>query len=129
MEQIPSISPAEWTIMQALWRSGPLSATEVYEEVSKQCAWHPKTVRTLLGRLVRKNAVRREKRGGVYRFAAVVTEETCLREEGRAFLGRCFGGRLSPMLADFLEYVDLSAEDVEALRAKLDQQAEQGKKP
>jgi len=129
MEQIPSISPAEWTIMQALWRGGPLSATEVYEEVSKQCAWHPKTVRTLLGRLIRKGAVRREKRGGVYRFAASVAEETCIREEGRSFLERCFGGRLHPMLAYFLEHEDLSAEDIEALRAKLDQQAERGKQP
>ena len=74
MNEMPTISQAEWTVMQVLWHEAPLSATEVFEALESGCDWHSKTVRTLLGRLVKKGALSREKRGGVYRFSPRVSE-------------------------------------------------------
>jgi BlaI family penicillinase repressor len=128
MTELPGISSAEWTVMQVLWRqSSFLSAIEVYEALEGSPDWHPKTVRTLLGRLLRKGAVSRRKRGGVYRFSALVQEEDCVREEGRSFLERCFAGDARPMLAHFIEHEDLTAQDIATLRAMLDKRAEQEK--
>ena len=121
MKDVPRISEAEWMVMQVLWHEPPLSALDVSEALEGQCDWHPKTVRTLLGRLVRKGALGREKRGGVYRFAPKLTEEECVRRESRSFLERCFGGSLQPMLAHLIEHEELSAEDIELLRDKLDE--------
>ena len=123
-----NITQAEWTVMQVLWREGPLSATEVFEGLEGESDWHPKTVRTLLGRLVAKGALGREKRGGVYRFAPLATERECVREESQSFLQRCFGGSPRPMLAHLIEHEDLSPEDIEALRAKLDERMERENK-
>jgi BlaI family penicillinase repressor len=120
MGNTPSISAAEWTIMQVLWREAPLSAVEVVEALEGQSEWHPKTIRTLLGRLVAKGALRREKRGGALRFSPLVTEEQCVRDESRTFLERCFAGMAQPMLAHFIEHENLSPQDIAALRAMLD---------
>ncbi len=120
MANTPGISTAEWTVMQVLWRKAPLSAVEVAEALEGQSEWHPKTVRTLLGRLVAKGALRREKRGGALRFSPQVTEEQCVREEGRTFLERCFAGMAQPMLAHFIEHEALSSRDISSLRAMLD---------
>ncbi len=120
MTSVPSISAAEWTIMQVLWREAPLSAIEVVEALEGQSDWHPKTIRTLLGRLVAKGALCREKRGGALRFSPIVTEEQCVRDESRTFLERCFAGMAQPMLAHFIEHEHLSSEDIAALRAMLD---------
>lgn len=120
MANTPSISAAEWTIMQVLWREAPLSAIEVVEALEGQSDWHPKTVRTLLGRLVAKGALGREKRCGALRFSPLVTEEQCVRDESRTFLERCFAGMAQPMLAHFIEHAELSPQDIAALRAMLD---------
>ena len=120
MTRVPSISHAEWTVMKALWQKAPLSAAEVSEALASDTDWHPKTVRTLLGRLVDKQALSREKRGGVYRFTPRVAEEDCVREESASFLQQYFGGALQPMLAHFLEHEDLDGDDMAALRAMLD---------
>ena len=129
MSTVPCVSQAEWVVMQVLWRKAPLSATEVFEEMTGACDWHPKTVRTLLGRLVQKGALRREKRGGVYRFEPRVTHEQCVREEARSFLQRFFGGSLQPMLAHLMENEELSTDEIEALRAKLDELADRENTP
>jgi len=121
MADIPSISAAEWMVMQVLWRSPHLTAIEVAEALEGQAEWHPKTVRTLLGRLVAKGALGREKRGGALRFSPLVTEEQCVRDESRTFLERCFAGMAQPMLAHFIQNENLTPQDIACLRNMLDQ--------
>ena len=121
MEKTPGISQAEWQVMKVLWWQSPLTATEVYEALEESTGWHAKTVRTLLGRLVAKGVVKREKRAGSFRFWPVLDEATCVGEESRTFLERCFSGRLGPMLAHFIENEDLTPDDVRSLRALLDE--------
>ncbi len=122
------ISDAEWVLMQVLWAQPPLSAQEVYNAVSEKVDWHPKTVRTLLGRLVDKKAVHREKRDGTFRFAPIVSESACVREEGDSFLHRCFSGKAMPMLAHFIEHESLAPDDIAALRAMLDRKLAEERK-
>jgi BlaI family penicillinase repressor len=106
--------------MQVLWRKAPLTAVEVFEALEGQSDWHPKTVRTLLGRLEKKGALRREKRTGSFRFIPLVSEEQCVTGESQSFLERCFSGMATPMLAHFIEHEELTAEDIAALRTILD---------
>ncbi len=120
MSNTPSISAAEWMVMQVLWRTPHLTAVEVAESLEGQAEWHPKTVRTLLGRLVAKGALGREKRGGALRFTPLVTEEQCVRDESRTFLERCFAGMAQPMLAHFIKHEELTPQDIAVLRAMLD---------
>ena len=121
MADTPSISAAEWMVMQVLWQTPRLTAVEVAEALEGQAEWHPKTVRTLLGRLVAKGALAREKRGGALRFSPLVSEERCVRDEGRTFLERCFAGMAQPMLAHFIKHEDLTPQDIALLRKMLDQ--------
>ena len=51
------ISEAEHAVMEALWHRSPQSAAEVCENVSDARGWSMPTVKTLLARLVAKNAV------------------------------------------------------------------------
>lgn len=114
------IAPAEWAVMEVLWGKNPLSAAEVIDALQDESEWHPKTIRTLLERLVQKGALSREKRAGCFRYAPLVEREDCLREEGRSFLNRFFGGQLAPMVASFLDDAEVSRKEIEQLRALLD---------
>ncbi len=117
----PRISVAEWEVMKVLWAHDPLSANQVIDALASTTDWHPKTVRTLLTRLVDKGVLGKEKQDGLYVFTPRVEETACVRDESRSFLDRCFGGSLHPMLAHFLEHEDPSDDEIAELRRLLDE--------
>jgi BlaI family transcriptional regulator, penicillinase repressor len=114
------ISDAEWLVMQVVWKSSPLTAAQVVEELSAKTKWKPKTVMTLLNRLVKKGVLGFEKKGRAFHYYSLIEQNECVKAENRSFIQRVYGGALKPVLVDFLEDADLSKEDVEELKRILD---------
>ena len=121
MKTLPKISESEWLVMRVLWSNGSLTANEVVKELSGKTKWKPKTIKTLITRLMKKGAVKFEKEGRKYRYYPAVSEAECVRMERRSFVRRVYGGTTKPMLAAFLEDAKLSAEDISELRKILEQ--------
>jgi BlaI family penicillinase repressor len=117
---LPRISEAEWEVMRLLWKRSPLTANQVVRALSIRKPWKPKTVKTLLSRLVKKRAAGFDRKGREYDYYPLVGEAECVRVESRSFLRRVYGGAARPMLATFIENEDLSAEDIEELKRILD---------
>jgi BlaI family penicillinase repressor len=121
MKVVPRISDTEWEIMRVIWGKHPLTASEVIEALAAiDPSWHPKTVRTLLARLVRKKALDYEAKGRTYVYSPLVSEPECVATASESFLDRVFGGSLRPMLAHFVEKRKLTREDLEELRELLE---------
>ena len=112
----PTISEAESRVMEVLWREAPRSSEEIVAALQRASDWHEKTIRTLLGRLLRKGAVRAERDGRRYFYAPVLTREQWQAQESRSLLDRVFGGRVGPLLAHFSQHEKLSSKDVAELR-------------
>jgi BlaI family penicillinase repressor len=108
MNSIPQISEAEWEVMKVLWEKSPLSASEVVEIFEGKSSWKAKTIKTLISRLVQKNALNYKEEGRTYHYYPVVTQEECLKAESQSFLKRIYGGALKPMLVHFLQEEKLS---------------------
>jgi BlaI family penicillinase repressor len=121
MKSLPRISEAEWLVMTVLWSDGPLTANEVVGELARKTEWKPKTIKTLIHRLLKKKAIRFEREGRGYRYYPAVSENECVRQERTSFARRVYGGAMKPMLAEFLEDADLSAEDIADLKKILEQ--------
>jgi BlaI family penicillinase repressor len=120
----PQISDAEWEVMAVLWEQSPLTAAEVIDRLSDVQDWHPKTVRTLLGRLVRKGALRFKAESNRYHYRPAFPREKYIREESRSFLQRVFGGEATPMLVQFVRDARLTDDQIEELKAILDSKKE-----
>ena len=60
------ISDAEHAVMEVLWEDAPLTAQDVAERVDPERGWSTNTVKTLLGRLLAKNAIAHEEQGRRY---------------------------------------------------------------
>jgi len=121
MKKLPKISESEWLVMRVLWSNGSLTANEVVKELTGKTKWKPKTIKTLITRLMKKGAVKFEKEGRKYRYYPAVSQAECVRMERRSFVRRVYGGTTKPMLAAFLEDAKLSAEDISELRKILEQ--------
>jgi BlaI family penicillinase repressor len=120
-QELPRISDAEWMVMHVVWQRARASTNEVVEALRPPAtAWKPKTVMTLLKRLVDKGALGYERKGRTYEFFPLVDEAECKRAETRSFLQRVYGGSLRPMLASFVEEKALSKREIEELRAILE---------
>ncbi len=135
MKKIPMITNTEWEVMRVIWSQHPATAAEIIERLTAADAtWHPKTVRTLLARLVKKKALGYEPHGRTYVYEPLITEHECTMAAGESFLARVFGGSMKPMLAYFVEQRRISKEDLAELAKLLEEkgnepQAKPGRKP
>jgi len=125
MKKLPKISESEWLVMRVLWSKSPLAAQEVFEQLDATTKWKPKTVKTLIDRLVKKGAVKYEKDGRRYMYYPAVGRDECVTTESRSFVKRVYGGITKPMLAAFLEDAKLSPEDIAELKDVLEQKGEE----
>ena len=124
MKRPPKITDTEWEIMRIVWTQHPITAADIIARLTAaDPTWHPKTARTLLARLVEKKALEYEERGRAYVYEPRVTEQECIAAASGTFVERVFGGALKPMLAHFIEQRQLTREELEELRALLDQPA------
>lgn len=121
----PKISDAEWEVMKICWqKSSPCTASDIVEALKQSQAWKPNTIKTLIGRLVKKGALGYKEEGRVYSYYSLVTEKECIRAESKSFLSRVFDGALKPMLVAFLEEEKLSPSDIEELKQILEESKE-----
>jgi BlaI family transcriptional regulator, penicillinase repressor len=117
---VPQITEAEWKVMRVVWERAPITANDVVSELQGQIEWKPKTIHTLLRRLVDKGALAFEKRRREYLFRPLVDAGECEHAATRSFLDRFFGGQVAPFLARFVESERLSQSEITRLKRILD---------
>ena len=69
------ISNSELLVLQQLWLRSPLTSNELVEALEQSHDMHEKTVKTLLNRLVKKNALSFEKQGRTYHYSPLIDEQ------------------------------------------------------
>jgi BlaI family penicillinase repressor len=119
--QLPSISDAEWVVMAEFWRLGQATAREVVTALQGRQQWKPRTVQSLINRLVGKGALTFEQHGREYIYRPAVEESRCVHEASRTFVDRVFSGKLAPLLACFLEREKVSKNELEEIRKLLEE--------
>ncbi len=103
-------------------------ANDIVDDLAGQKAWSPRTIKTLLNRLIKKGALTFEVKGKCYLYRAAVGRDQCVRAAGRSFLSRVFGGSAGPMLVHFVNHTDLSPAEVEELQQLLLAKTSQSKR-
>ncbi|MBM7553972.1 penicillinase repressor BlaI [Thalassobacillus pellis] len=119
-KKIPAITESEWVVLKVLWEKGPQTANDIISSLPAQTHWNPKTVRTLLDRLTKKEVVGVHKNQRVYTFYPLYSQDECQRDKTKSFVKRFYDGTLKSMLVQFIQEEDLSEEDVKELRSILD---------
>lgn len=116
MESDLPITDAERLVMEAVWQDSPATSKDIVRRVSAREAWQPKTVQTLIGRLVKKGMLQHEKQGRGYLYSATLPREEFVRRKSRQFVRTFFRGRVTPLVAAFAEADSLSSDDLRELR-------------
>ena len=121
MLETPNISDSEWEVMKICWlKAAPCTANEIVKALEQSTDWKPNTIKTLIGRLMKKGVLGYKVDGKNYVYHTLITEEECVKAESKSFLARVFGGAIKPMLVTFLQEEKLSQDEIEELKQLLE---------
>lgn len=77
------ISNAEWEVMRVVWTYGTVKSSDIIMILGKGRKWSDSTIKTLIGRLVKKNLLTSYRQGRAYIYQALL-DETLLQKEALA---------------------------------------------
>ena len=128
MSTLPQISESEFEVMKIIWKYAPISTNEITEKLLQTTSWSPKTIQTLIKRLVNKGAVTYEKQSRMFVYTPVIKENEYIGQESNSFLNRYYDGNITTMLSAYIENDKLSESELDTLRTLLSQTHKNGGK-
>ena len=87
--------------------------------MDEEKGWSLATVKTLLSRLVAKNAIATQPDGRRFLYSPLIGREAFLGSESRRLLDRLFGGRAASLFAHLAEAEALSERDLTEIEGLL----------
>jgi len=127
MPALPQISEAEFEVMKIVWKYAPISTNEITDRLTKTTSWRPKTIQTLIKRLVTKGALTYEKQSRMFVYTPLIDEKEYIGQESRSFLERYYDGDITAMLSTYIENDKLSEAEINTLRSLLLKGGQNGK--
>lgn len=115
-----TLSTGEWTLMDALWQSAPMTITQLTTALKAETGWSKHTIISMLARLEAKGAVAHRDSGRAKEWSALLPRGDAARQETERFLDKVYGGRLGVMLNAMVDSRALSPEDIEELASILE---------
>lgn len=126
MAALPQISEAEFEVMKIVWKYAPINTNEITERLVKTTTWSPKTIQTLIKRLVNKGVLSYEKQSRIFVYTPLVDENEYIGQESNSFLKRFYDGNISKMLSAYIENDKLSESEIDTLRSLLTRDSKKG---
>lgn len=106
--------------MEIVWESNPTTSQEIILSLKDQAGWKPETVKTLISRLVKKEALKYEVVGNRYHYEPNIERREAISAETESFFSRVGRASLAPVLSHFVDSKDaLSDEEIAALKKLL----------
>ena len=121
------LSNAEWQLMNALWEGHPATAREIAERLPDEIDWAYTTIKTMLTRLEKKQAVSAAMRGNTSVYAPLVARDEARHSALRNLIDQAFGGGIQPLLAFLARDDKLSAAERRELEQILEDEQRKGK--
>ncbi|ACM60454.1 putative transcriptional regulator [Caldicellulosiruptor bescii] len=114
-------SEAELEVMKVLWEEGKaLSAPEIVQKLKeKHIKWEKSTIYTLIDRLVKKKAIKQEKKNKLYYYSPSISKEEYAKIETARVLNKLFNGSVKDLIAALVESGNLKKEELEEIKKLL----------
>ncbi|HFI0702941.1 TPA: CopY/TcrY family copper transport repressor [Streptococcus suis] len=119
MEQ--TISTAEWQVMRVLWAHPGATSQEIIQALQEGFDWQATTIKTLLGRLRKKNYLRMAKETSKYHYYPLINEEEHLQGQVELLLATICSTKQGQLVEKLLDTGVFSKKSLENLASKISQ--------
>ena len=109
------LSDTEWQIMNALWKNHPATAREIIEQIPGEVKWAYTTVKTMLTRLVAKEAISEHKRGNTSFYDPLIEQDHALKSAVTNLFDKVLDGAVAPLMHFLIEEKKISKKEREEL--------------
>jgi len=122
-----SLTNAELAVMGLLWQSERLTARQIREDLYSHAAKAQHgTVQRLLQSLEDKGFVDRDRTLSIHFFSAVVSREDYANMQFESLADKLTAGSFAPLITHLIEKKRISREEIDRIRARLDERAAGG---
>ena len=121
----PSLTEAEWHLMEALWDRPEQTGRELTQQLEHTQGWSRSTTLTVLRRMTQKGSVSCEEKEGLRFYSPRIPRQEALLEQTHSFLDRAYHGSVSLLVSALTEKQELSDEEIKELYGIL-KKAEEG---
>ncbi|MGM9904064.1 transcriptional repressor CopY [Enterococcus sp. 10A9_DIV0425] len=115
------ISDSEWEVMRVIWTLGQSTAQEITQILGESMDWKPATVKTLLGRLVKKQAIWTEQVGKKFIYHPTISETTSVQSAAENLFSHICAKKVGTTIADLVAEATLTQADIDQIMEQLKQ--------
>lgn len=115
-----TLTGQELEIMKVIWRLGPATVRQVYEDLREQRQIAYTTVMTMMNILETKGFLKKSSGDKAFVYAPSKPEKQVLRAMVREFVDRVFNGAAEPLLLHLVEDEKLSGAELDEIRKSID---------
>ena len=117
---LPRISDAEIDVMEIVWNDNPIGTNEITDRLTGDGERSPKTIQTLIRRLVDKGALSAEKRGRQFYYTPAIDRDDFIDNQKKRFTDRFFGGDVTLLVSSFIGDGKITQKELEEIRSIID---------
>lgn len=124
--ELPKLTPPEFEIMDAVWRGGEVTATEILNSVNagKSRKLKRTTIQVQVARLEEKGWIAHRSDGNKFLFSSTVLRREASAAIVRDVSERVFGGSCVELVKSLFTSSDISPEEIRKLREFIDRYEE-----
>lgn len=123
-----SMSQAEWQVMRVLWAHPKSSSNYIIQALQETYSWKPATIKTLIGRLIKKDFILADTSNTKFLYSANIPEEAHTKNQWQNLFDHICNTKHGMIIEDMIEQVPISKSDLQAIikaaQEKLDQAPE-----
>ena len=123
-EELYSLTPSEWILMECLWEHSPCTGREAVEDLRLRAGWSRSTTLTMLRRMTEKGLITCDEAGSVLQYSSLVNRDVAVQRETGSFLNRVYKGSVSMLISAMAKEQKLTEKELEELRQILRQAEE-----
>ena len=109
-----NISETEWKVMEVVWQTPNVGFGEIKNALC-DTGWSDSTIKTLIRRLVAKQALGFEEKGGSNKYFAVAEENVCRLKETKNLINRIYNGSVKMLVTNLVNDSNLTPDEAEKL--------------
>lgn len=113
----PKLGEQQLALLQFVTEHAPIALSEVFEQFGAPRQLARTTIHTMLEALRRKGYLTRAKIGGTYRYSPCASAEDVQTDLIGNFLQRSLQGSLKPLVAYLMQHPEITAEELDDLKA------------
>lgn len=114
-----SISESEWEVMRIVWTLGEVHTGKVIEQLQAKKNWSESTIKTLMGRLVKKGLLKTRKDGRRFLYSATVTQVEMMIQAAEEMMDHMCDMHKGQVMIAILKKMPLSQTDIAKIEAEL----------